>query len=56
MRARRVSTLLGAGAASVALLLIGTGTAVARPFHILFPSHFTQPPTTAQCEAAFAIA
>ncbi len=56
MRARRVCTLLGAGAATIALLLCGTGTAVARPFHVLFPAHFTQPPTTAQCEAAFAIA
>jgi subtilase family serine protease len=56
MRARRVSTLLGAGAATVALLLCGTGTAVARPFHILFPGHFAQPPTTAQCETDFGIA
>jgi subtilase family serine protease len=56
MRARRVSALLGTAATTAALLLCGIGTAVARPFHILFPGHFAQPPTTAQCEAAFAIA
>jgi subtilase family serine protease len=56
MRARRVCTFLGAGAATIALLLCGTGTAVARPFHILFPGHFAQPPTTAQCETLFGIA
>jgi subtilase family serine protease len=56
MRAKRVSALLGAGAATVALLLCATGTAVAQPLHILFPGHFTQPPTTAQCEADLQIA
>jgi subtilase family serine protease len=56
MRARRVPTLLVAAATVVALLVCGTGTAVAQPLHILFPGHFAQPPTTAQCETDFSIA
>jgi subtilase family serine protease len=56
MRARSVSALLGTAATTMAVLLCGGGTAVAKPFHILFPHQFAQPPTTAECESTIGIA
>jgi subtilase family serine protease len=56
MRARGAITLLGTVATIAAVLVCGSGSAAARPFHILVPHQFPQPPTIAQCEAAEAIA
>ena len=56
MRARGAIALLGTVAATAAVLLCGSGTAVAEPFHILVPHQFPQPPTIAECEATEAIA
>jgi subtilase family serine protease len=56
MRARGVIAWLGTVATTVALLLCGSGTAVAQPFHILVPHQFPQPPTIAECEATEGIA
>jgi subtilase family serine protease len=46
---RGLLALLGA---LTVLALVATG-ASAKPFHILLPDHFAQPPTTAQCLAAY---
>lgn len=37
------------------MLVCGAASASAKPYHILIPSQFHQPPTIAQCEAAFGI-
>jgi subtilase family serine protease len=46
---RRKSVLALFGAAAV--LACGAASASATPFHVLYPGHFAQPPTTEQCEA-----
>ncbi|MGO9820608.1 MAG: protease, partial [Solirubrobacteraceae bacterium] len=38
------------------VLALGAGSASAAPFHIAYHAHFTQPPTTQQCEMQIGIA
>jgi subtilase family serine protease len=52
LRRKRLLALAGASA----LLACSGAAASAAPLHELVPSKFTQPPTTAQCEAAIGIA
>ncbi|MGO9961333.1 MAG: S8 family serine peptidase [Solirubrobacteraceae bacterium] len=51
MRIRGITALAGA----LVAYAIAAGGASAAPYHILVGGHFTQPPTIAQCEAAFGI-
>jgi subtilase family serine protease len=52
--ARRLLAVFGTVATTAVMLLYGS--AVAKPMHVLIPHRFAQPPTTAQCETAAAIA
>ncbi len=52
MRIRGLLAIVGAVIASAC----AAGAAVAAPLHVAFDAHFTQPPTTAQCEAQIGIA
>jgi subtilase family serine protease len=52
VRSRGFAALIGA----CAVLAFAAQGAFASPLHILFPGHFAQPPTTAQCETDFGIA
>ena len=47
VRSRCLMALTGA----VVAMACAAATASARPFHVLVPHRFAQPPTTAQCEA-----
>jgi len=50
----RIRALL-AIAGAIAVYAIAAGAASAAPYHIMVGGHFAQPPTVAQCEAAFDI-
>ncbi|MGA2011728.1 MAG: S53 family peptidase [Solirubrobacteraceae bacterium] len=41
---------------AISLSVCAAGAAVAAPLHVTFNAHFTQPPTTAQCEQQIGIA
>jgi subtilase family serine protease len=56
VRAKRLFALLGTVATTGFVLLGGSGPAAAQPYHVLVPSRFAQPPTTADCEASVGIA
>ena len=56
LRSKRFAGLIGAVGVSGALLFCGAAPAGASPDHFVIPHGFAQPPTTADCEAAFGIA
>jgi subtilase family serine protease len=41
--------------AVVGVLVCGAASATAMPFHVMLPGRYAQPPTIAQCEAAFGV-
>jgi len=53
---RGLTALLSTVGVGVATLASSSTPALAVPFHIQFPAHFAQPPTTAQCESDYGIA